>query len=102
MQPTDLDPQFVERPRILEVGDPGHAQPGRCVVEAATFAGETTVLVKSPVGADVHYIALSVLDGFEESMAQSFLEARPEGGEALGVYPSKEAALTYAKTLCPE
>ncbi len=77
-------------------------KPGRCVVEAATFAGETTVLVKSPVGADVHYIALSVLDGFEESMAQSFLEARPEGGEALGVYPSKEAALTYAKTLCPE
>jgi hypothetical protein len=77
-------------------------KPGRCVVESATFAGETTVLVKSPVGADVHYIALSVLDGFEESMARSFIDARPQGGEALGVYRSKEAALTYARTLCPE
>lgn len=77
-------------------------KPGRCVVETATFAGDTTVLVKSPVGADMHYIALSVLDGFEESMARSFIDARPQGGEALGVYPSKEAALTHARTLCPE
>ena len=77
-------------------------KPGRCVVESATFAGETTVLVKSPVGADVHYIALSVLDGFEESMARTFIDARPQGGEALGVFPSKEAALSKARTLCPE
>ncbi|WP_439542092.1 glucosaminidase domain-containing protein [Hyphomicrobium sp.] len=77
-------------------------KPGRCIVETATFAGDTTVLVKSPVGADVHYIALSVLDGFEESMARSFIDARPQGGEALGVYPSKEAALTHARTLCPQ
>lgn len=77
-------------------------KPGRCIVETATFAGDTTVLVKSPVGADVHYIALSVLDGFEESMARSFIDARPQGGEALGVYPSKDAALTHARTLCPQ
>lgn len=77
-------------------------KPGRCVVETATFGGDTTVLVKSPVGADVHYIALSVLDGFEDSMTKSFLAARIEGGEALGTYPSKDAALAQARTLCPE
>lgn len=77
-------------------------KPGRCVVETATFAGETTVLVKTPVGADLHYVALSVLDGFEESMTKSFLDARPGGGESLGVFPSKEAALKHARTLCPE
>jgi hypothetical protein len=77
-------------------------KPGRCVVETATFAGDTTVLVKSPVGADMHYIALSVLEGFEDSMARSFIEARPQGGEALGTYRSKDAAITYAKSLCPD
>ena len=77
-------------------------KPGRCVVETATFAGETTVLVKTPAGADLRYVALSVLDGFEESMTKSFLDARPGGGESLGVFPSKEAALKHARTLCPE
>lgn len=77
-------------------------KPGRCIVETATFAGETTVLVKTPVGADMHYVALSVLDGFEDSMTKSFLDARPGGGESLGVFPSKDAALTHARTLCPE
>lgn len=76
-------------------------KPGRCVVETATFGGETTVLVKTPVGADVHYVALSVLDGFEDSMTKSFLAARDGGGEALGVFPSKHAALAQARTLCP-
>jgi len=77
-------------------------KPSRCVVEAATFGGETTVLVKTGSDEDVHYVALSVLDGFEESMTKSFLAARPEGGEAMGVFPSKDAALAKARTLCPE
>ena len=77
-------------------------KPGRCIVETATFAGDTTVLVKTPVGADLHYVALSVLDGFEDSMTKSFLDARPGGGESLGVFPSKDAALKHARALCPE
>jgi hypothetical protein len=77
-------------------------KPGRCVVETATFGGATTVLVKTPVGADVHYIALSVIDGFEAPMTQSFLAARPGGGEALGTFPNKDEALAKARALCPE
>ena len=77
-------------------------KPGRCVVETATFGGETTVLVKTTQGADVHYVALSVLDGFEESMTKSFLDSRPEGGAALGTYPTRDAALAQARTLCPD
>jgi hypothetical protein len=73
-----------------------------CVVETATYGGETTVLLKTAQGADVHYVALSVLDGFEDSMTKSFLAARPEGGEALGTFPSKTAALERARALCPE
>jgi hypothetical protein len=76
-------------------------KPGRCIVETATFAGETTVLLKTPHGADIHYVALSVLDGFEDSMTKSFLDARAGGGERIGVFPSKDAALKHARTLCP-
>lgn len=77
-------------------------KPGRCVVETATFGGQTTVLVRTRNGADTHYVALSVLDGFEDTMTKSFLSARPEGGEALGTYPSRNEALQQARTLCPE
>ncbi|WP_083929040.1 glucosaminidase domain-containing protein [Hyphomicrobium zavarzinii] len=75
-------------------------KPGRCLVETARYGGETTVLVKSPVGADVHYIALSVIDGFEDSMTKSFLSSRPAGGEAIGTFPSRNEALAKAHSLC--
>ncbi|HEX2842044.1 hypothetical protein [Hyphomicrobium sp.] len=75
-------------------------KPGRCVVETATFGGDTTVLVKTAEGADVHYVALSVLDGFEDNMTKSYLASRPAGGEALGTFPTRDAALTKARTLC--
>jgi hypothetical protein len=77
-------------------------KPGHCVVKAASFGGATTVLVKTAEGDDTHYVALSVLDGFEDSMTKSFIAARAQGGEAIGTFPSKDAALAKARTLCPE
>ncbi|MCC7253429.1 glucosaminidase domain-containing protein [Hyphomicrobium sp.] len=77
-------------------------KPSRCMVESARYGGETTVLVKASEGADVHYVALSVLDGFEDSMTASFISSRPEGGEVIGVFPSRDAALAKARTLCPD
>jgi hypothetical protein len=76
-------------------------KPSRCVVETARYGGDTTVLVKSPNGSKVHFIALSVIDGFEDSMTKSFLSSRAEGGEVLGTFPSRDAALAQARTLCP-
>jgi hypothetical protein len=77
-------------------------KPSRCVVETARYGGETTVLVKSPQGAKVHYVALSVIDGFEDSMTKSFLSSRGQGGEVLGTFPTREQALVQARTLCPD
>ena len=78
------------------------AQTGRCVVETATFGGQTTVLVRTPKGEATHYVALSVLDGFEDTMTKSFLSAQPNGGEAVGTYTSRDEALQHARTLCPD
>lgn len=94
---------------VADAGKPPFAPPSglgvkptRCVIEAARYGGDTTVLVKSPEGAEVHYIALSVLDGFEDSMTRTFIQSRSEGGEVLGTYPSRDAALLKARALCPE
>jgi len=77
-------------------------KPGRCVIETARYGGETTVLVKAPSGGDTHYVALSVLDGFEDSMTANFLASRPEGGDVVGTFPSRDAALAKARTLCAD
>ena len=34
-------------------------------------------------------------------MTESFIRARAEGGQSLGEFPSKEAALAKARELCP-
>jgi hypothetical protein len=77
-------------------------KPSRCVVQTARYGGETTVLVKTTEGADVHYVALSVIEGFEDSMTKSFLASRGDGGEVLGTFPSREGALAQARVLCPD
>lgn len=77
-------------------------KPGRCVIESARYGGETTVLVKAPEGDDTHYVALSVLDGFEDSMTKTFLASRAQGGEVLGVFPSRDEALAKARGFCPD
>ncbi len=77
-------------------------KPGRCVIETARYGGQTTVLVKAPEGEDVHYVAVSVLDGFEASMTQTFLASRPEGGEVLGTFVSRDHAIARARALCPD
>ncbi len=75
-------------------------KPDRCIVEAASFGGTKAVLVRAPKGTDVHYIALSVLEGFEKSMAESFIRARPEGGDAVGEFATRDEALAKARELC--
>jgi hypothetical protein len=60
------------------------------------------VLVRAPKGTDVHYVALSVLEGFEKSMTESFIRARPEGGDAIGEFATRDEALAKARELCSQ
>lgn len=73
-----------------------------CRVETASFGGEQTVLVRVPHSGDagVRYIAVSVLDGFEKTMTESFIATHAHGGEAIGHYASRGDALSRAKELC--
>jgi hypothetical protein len=57
--------------------------------------------VRSVPSAEMHYTVLTVLEGFEKSMLDSYLKAHAPGGASLGEFSSKDAALAKAKELCP-
>lgn len=72
-----------------------------CKVWTASYGKGRSVLIRAPVGAETHYTALQVLDGFEKSLADSFIRTHALGGEAIGEFENREAALTQAFELCP-
>jgi hypothetical protein len=74
----------------------------RCRVLSASYGGRKTLLVRAQKGAEVHYTALTVFAGFEESMLAGYLKAHAPGGSSVGAFDSKDAALTKARQLCPE
>ena len=80
------------------------APPAPCRVGTASFVGKTgarrTVLIRSEVAGEVQVTALDVLDGFENSMAQSFIKTRAPGGTVVGSFESADAAMMKAKEVC--
>ncbi|HEX4891777.1 MAG TPA: glucosaminidase domain-containing protein [Hyphomicrobiaceae bacterium] len=76
-------------------------RPSACRVYTASYGGQRNVLIKAFVGNELQYTALQVLDGQEDRLAESFIRAHARGGEALGAFPNREAALSRAFDLCP-
>jgi hypothetical protein len=76
-------------------------QPSRCTVLTASYGGRKNVLIRSIVGAEVRFTAVQVLDGMEASLAESFVRTHARGGEVVGEFPTRDAALVKAFDLCP-
>jgi len=74
----------------------------RCRVLTASYGGRKTLLVRAHAEDEVHYTALTVLDGFERSMLDSYVKTYAPGGASVGEFESKDAALAKARELCPE
>ncbi len=72
-----------------------------CRVFSASYGGTKTLLVKAVSGEELHYTALTVLDGFEDSMLAGYLKAHAPGGSSIGSFDTRDAALTRAGDLCP-
>lgn len=71
-----------------------------CSIASASYGGSKTLLIRSTGDTGVHFTALSVLEGFEDAMAQSFIRTHAPGGVAIGAYPSRADALSKARALC--
>ncbi len=76
-----------------------------CKVQVASYVGKggasKALLIKTEVDNEVHYTALQVLDGFERSMADSFIKTRAAGGTMVAQFETNDAALSRAYELCP-
>lgn len=72
-----------------------------CSVTTASYGGKKSVLIKAAVNGEQRYTVLTVLDGFEKSMTDTFIKTRAPAGEALGEFPDQGSALAQARHLCP-
>jgi Mannosyl-glycoprotein endo-beta-N-acetylglucosaminidase len=72
-----------------------------CRVTTASYGGKKTVLIKAAVNGEQLYTVLTVLDGFEKSMTETFLKSRAPAGEMLGEFPDQSSALAQARQMCP-
>jgi hypothetical protein len=90
-----------EAPRAAPPDPPRAANAGRCRVQAASYGGRKTLLIRTVANGEEQLTALGVLEGFERSMAESFIRSHAPGGQPIAEFPSPEAALARAFELCP-
>ncbi len=79
----------------------GMSPPRTCAIQSASYGGRKTFLIRAEDQGVVQFTALTVLDGFEKSMTQSFLNARAPGGVTVGEFPDQDTALARAREFCP-
>lgn len=72
-----------------------------CAVFTASYGGRKNVLIRAVDDGMVRLTALQVIDGQEERLAQSFIRRHARGGEPIGEFSSRDAALEKAFKLCP-
>ena len=73
----------------------------RCPVVTASYGGKKILLVRSKDSPEVRFTVLTVLEGFEKSMLDSYLKAHAPGGSSVGEFADKNAAFAKARELCP-
>jgi hypothetical protein len=76
-------------------------KPPLCQFDRDSYGGKKAVLIRVPDPDKPRYIALTVLDGFEQTLTDSYIRARAPGGTVLGEFPDQDTALEKARVLCP-
>jgi hypothetical protein len=72
-----------------------------CKVSSASYGGKKILLVRTADTTQMRFTVLTVLEGFEKSMLDSYLKAHAPGGSSVGEFASKNAAFAKARELCP-
>lgn len=71
-----------------------------CRILTASYGGKKTLLVRAVSGSEVRLTALTVLDGFEATMFQSYANSAAPGAELVGSFPDRNAAIAEANRIC--
>ncbi len=73
-----------------------------CRILAASYGGRKTLLIQSSKDGLLNLTALTVLDGFEESMFESYAKANAPGAQIIAQFETKADAIEEAKVICPK
>ena len=95
-RPDTLAPQHrmaLSGPRPPSVKAP-------CEILTATYGGNKTLLVRAVSATETKLTALTVIDGFEGSMFNTYARAHAPGAELVGTFDSRDEALAEAHALC--
>ncbi len=76
------------------------ARAGPCRVLTASYGGKKTLLVKASRNGGTELTALSVVDGFEQSMLATYAKASAPGAELVSEHASKDEAVAAANAMC--
>jgi len=79
---------------------PAAPRPSNCLVQTASYGGSKTLLLRDEKGGKTRLTALTVLDGFEKSMVDTFAKAHAITVEVIGEYETKDKALADANANC--
>jgi len=72
-----------------------------CRIVSASYGGRKTLLVQADTAGAMQLTALTVLDGFEDSMLANYAKARAPGAKVIGTFQTKDDALSEARSICP-
>jgi hypothetical protein len=71
-----------------------------CRILSASYGGRKTLLVQSDVEGEMRLTALTVHDGFEKTMFETYARASAPNARLIGEYETAEEALADARTNC--
>lgn len=71
-----------------------------CAVQAASFGGNVTLLIRASSPKGVTFTALGVDGKSEQAMADSFIKTHAAGGEVAGRFTSRDEAIAHAYDRC--
>lgn len=78
----------------------GIPAPVNCRVYSASYGGTESVLIRSQSGSELRLTAVTVVADERRSMAENFIATHAPGGEVVGHYETKDAAVSAAKGMC--
>lgn len=72
----------------------------KCAVQAASFGGSLTLLIRAPSQNGVTFTVLGVDASAEKAMADSFIATHAAGGEIAGRFKTRDEAVAQAYARC--
>ena len=78
----------------------GIPAPDNCRIYSASYGGTESVLIRSRDGAEMRLTAVTVVADERRSMTENYIATHAPGGEVVGHYETKAAAVSAAKGMC--